>query len=121
VDLAWLAEILLAIVFVLDDEIGAPLSLASARVRKHVGPPCITSGFLWVRPGAALHCITSLQHRGHQRCDLGPSHVEQDKIWRQRHAVALRPVRSAPARAAQPYSFSEQFPAFIVASREPSL
>jgi hypothetical protein len=38
------------IVRLLDDEIGAPLALASARVRKHVGPPFFARGLLRVRP-----------------------------------------------------------------------
>jgi hypothetical protein len=34
----------------IDGEIGAPLSLASARVREHVGPPFFARGLLRVRP-----------------------------------------------------------------------
>jgi hypothetical protein len=46
----------------LDGEIGAPLALASARVRKHVGPPFFVGGLLRVRPGTVLDGITRLNH-----------------------------------------------------------
>ena len=38
------------VVRLLDGEIGAPLSLASARVREHVSPPFFAGGLLRVRP-----------------------------------------------------------------------
>ena len=40
----------------LDGEIGAPLSLSSARVRKHVGPPFFACWLLRMRPRLALDC-----------------------------------------------------------------
>jgi hypothetical protein len=53
----------------LDGEIGAPLSLASARVCKHVSPPFFARGLLRVRPRPMFDCITRLHHSGHQRLD----------------------------------------------------
>src|SRR6516165_11142062 len=42
----------------LDRNIGAPLSLASARVCQHVGPPFFARWLLRVRPGTLLDGIT---------------------------------------------------------------
>jgi hypothetical protein len=58
------------IVRLLDGEIGAPLSLASARICKHVRPPFFAGGLLRVRPGPAFNCITSLQHCPYQAGDF---------------------------------------------------
>jgi hypothetical protein len=60
----------------LDSEIGAPLSLASARVCKHVGSPFIARWLLRVRPRAATNCVTRLHHGGHQPRDVGQGHIE---------------------------------------------
>src|SRR6478672_9348910 len=68
------------IVRLLDDEIGAPLSLASARVRKHIGPPFFARGLLRVRPQATADCITSLQHRDYQDRNIRPGRIEQDEV-----------------------------------------
>src|SRR5437016_3602125 len=65
----------------LDGEIGAPLSLASARVRKHVGPPFFAGGLLRVRPRTTFDGITRLDHRPDQSCDLGLAHIEQGEVW----------------------------------------
>jgi hypothetical protein len=65
----------------LDGEVGAPLSLASARVRQHVGPPFFARWLLRVRPGTVLDGITRLNHGGDQPCDLGPTDIEQGEVW----------------------------------------
>src|SRR6266571_2355321 len=62
----------------LDGELGAPLSLASARVRKHVGPPFFAGGLLRVRPRPTFDCITSLQDGCNQSRYLRQGRVEQD-------------------------------------------
>ena len=56
----------------LDGEIGAPLALARARVREHIGPPFFARGLLRVRPGTVLDGITRLYHGGDQPRDLRP-------------------------------------------------
>jgi hypothetical protein len=66
----------------LDRYIGAPLSLASARVREHIGPPFFPGGLLRVRPGTVLDGITRLNHGGDQPCDLGPTDIEQGEVRR---------------------------------------
>src|SRR6516165_9662430 len=64
----------------LDGEIGAPLSLASARVCQHVGPPFFARWLLRVRPRSTLGCITSLHHSGHQPRDVGTAWVEKGEV-----------------------------------------
>src|SRR5215510_8178852 len=66
----------------LDGEIGAPLSLASARIRKHVGPPFLGRWRLWVRPRSTFDCIAGLYPGRQQLCDIGESRIEQDEIRR---------------------------------------
>ena len=58
------------IVCLLDGDVGAPLSLASARICKHVGPPFFAGGLLRVRPGTVLDGITRLEHHGYETSDL---------------------------------------------------
>jgi hypothetical protein len=70
----------------LDGEIGAPLSRASARVRKHVGPPFFARWLLRVRPRATFDCIASLHHGGHQPRDVGQGRIEQNEIRRPIHS-----------------------------------
>ena len=60
--------------------LGAPLSLASAWVRKHVCPPRFAGGLLRVRPRSTLDCITRLHHGCHQPHDVGQGRIEQDEI-----------------------------------------
>src|SRR5262249_10650485 len=72
----------------LDCEIGAPLSPASARVCKHVGPPFVAGRLLRVRPRATFDCITRLGHRTDQPCDIGLAHVKQGEVWA--HATPYR-------------------------------
>src|SRR5260221_14442565 len=73
----------------LDGEIGAPLTLASARVRKHVGPP-----FPWllrVRPGAPADGFARLQHRRYQMNDFRIPGIEHDEVRiYSRHDVGSR-------------------------------
>src|SRR5215467_15597882 len=66
----------------LDGEIGASLSLASARVREHVSPPFFTGRLLRVRPRATADCTTSLHHSGNQPRDVGQGCIEQGEIRR---------------------------------------
>ena len=58
-----------------DGEIGAPVTLASARVCKHLGPPFIAGRLLRVQPGTVLDGITRLNHGDDQPCDLGPTDI----------------------------------------------
>src|SRR6516164_5141346 len=91
----------------------APLSLASARVCKHLGPPFIAGRLLRVQPGTVLDGITRLNHGDDQPCDLGPTDIEQDEV--RRHGRACGAVRSwapvpgkscrAPSMNAAKYSF----------------
>jgi hypothetical protein len=55
----------------LDGEIGAPIALASARVREHIGPPFFAAGLLRVRPRTVLDGITRLYHGGDQLATSG--------------------------------------------------
>src|SRR6516164_7022175 len=64
----------------LDCEIGAPLALASARVRKHVGPPIFARGLLRMRPRPTTHGVTRLQHGLDQPCDVRLAHSEQGEV-----------------------------------------
>src|SRR5437660_2374092 len=68
----------------LDGEIGAPIALASARVREHIGPPFFAAGLLRVRPRTVLDGITRLYHGGDQPRDLGPVGIEQGEVQRGR-------------------------------------
>jgi hypothetical protein len=71
----------------LDGEIGAQLALASARVRKHVGPPFFTRGLLRVRPRAVFDSCLRLDHRLDQPGNIGLAGIEQDEI--RRHAATV--------------------------------
>ena len=64
----------------LDGEIGAPLSLASARVCQHVGLILRPLALASATTKPMLDCITSLHHGGHQARYLGVAHFEQGEI-----------------------------------------
>jgi hypothetical protein len=48
----------------------APLADACARVGEYVGPPFLGHRLLRVRPGAALVCLTRLNHGDHEPRDI---------------------------------------------------
>jgi len=57
-----------------------------ARVSEHVSPPFFSCRLLRMRPAATFDCLTRLDHRPEQSCDVGLARVEQREVghWRER-------------------------------------